>query len=232
MKKPRVATPGLPFSLNHHQQVVDTARTVRVQALNNRLPILASEIRAAHEDIQRGALALAERALAAGAALTEAKFSLPHGEWADWLSEHTGLSARTATRYMQLSRSGLKSATVADLGIKAASASLSRVRRPPPGPARGYYAYCDFDDGNESWIWRPDPARELFHIVSWVALHYGEKCFALYATKKPVQRACIDLTLMCSDFPAGSDRFYDFPDTPDVRAYMTSLRVASFQAVT
>ena len=39
-----------------------------------------------------------------------------HGEWQTGLRENCGLSERTAQRYMQLARSGLKSATVAHLG--------------------------------------------------------------------------------------------------------------------
>jgi hypothetical protein len=35
-------------------------------ALNNRLVVLAADIKVAHQDVQRGAQAVAERALAAG----------------------------------------------------------------------------------------------------------------------------------------------------------------------
>jgi hypothetical protein len=58
----------------------------------------------------------AEKALAAGAALVEAKALCRHGEWQDWLKA-TGVPERSARRYMLLHRAGVKTATVADLGI-------------------------------------------------------------------------------------------------------------------
>jgi hypothetical protein len=93
---------------------------------SNRLAVLAADIRAAHQDVTRGAQAVAERALAAGQMLTEAKDTLLHGAWEPWLAKHVGMSARTARRYMQLARAGLKTATVADLGIKGAVAAIAR----------------------------------------------------------------------------------------------------------
>ncbi len=93
---------------------------------NNRLSVLAADIQAAHQDVTRGALAIAESAMAAGRMLIEAKASMRHGEWATWLSEHVGMSARTARRYMQLARSSLETATVADLGLRGAAENLAR----------------------------------------------------------------------------------------------------------
>lgn len=98
---------------------------------NNRLAVLAADIQAAHQDVTRGALAVAESAMAAGRMLIEAKASMKHGEWAAWLSEHVGMSARTARRYMQLVRSGLETATVADLGLRGAAESLARQMENP-----------------------------------------------------------------------------------------------------
>jgi hypothetical protein len=94
---------------------------------NNRLAVLAADIRAAHQEVTRGAQGVAERALAAGRMLIETKDSLPHGAWEPWLAQHVGMSARTARRYMQLAHAGLKSATVADLGIRAASERVARL---------------------------------------------------------------------------------------------------------
>ena len=59
---------------------------------SNRLAVLAADIRAAHADILRNAEAMAERALAAGAWLIEAKETLSHGAWEPWLTEHVGMS--------------------------------------------------------------------------------------------------------------------------------------------
>jgi hypothetical protein len=94
---------------------------------SNRLAALAADIRAAHQDSTRAAITLAERALAAGTALIEAKRLVAYGEWQPWLRENCGLSERTARRYMVLAASGLKTATVAVLGIRGASEALGRV---------------------------------------------------------------------------------------------------------
>lgn len=93
----------------------------------NRLPTLAAEIRAAHAEALAAAKASAERAIAAGTMLIEARKLVIHGQWADWLREHVGFSERTARRYMQLVRGGFNSATVADLGVRAAAEALAEV---------------------------------------------------------------------------------------------------------
>jgi hypothetical protein len=84
---------------------------------SNRLPVLAAEIRRAHADVQDAAKTAAERAIAAGHTLIEAKQLVKHGEWLPWLKEHCELAERTAQTYMRIARSGMKSATVADLGL-------------------------------------------------------------------------------------------------------------------
>jgi|GEM_PF-3428090 len=97
-----------------------------MSAGSNRLTVLAADIKAAHLEIQASAEAMAERALLAGNALIEAKGIVRHGEWSRWLQDHCALSERSAQRYMQMARAGLKSATVADLGIRGAAASIAR----------------------------------------------------------------------------------------------------------
>jgi Protein of unknown function (DUF3102) len=93
-------------------------------ARSNRLPELAARIdeehRAAAGAIKRGLA----HAINAGELLRDAKASVPHGQWADWLKGNTALSERTAQRYMQLAKKRAelesKSATVADLTIRGA----------------------------------------------------------------------------------------------------------------
>ncbi len=85
-------------------------------SLSNRLPDLASAIADLHRSVTAHSIAAAEAALAAGAALVEVKALVPHGAWGDFL-QTTGLSDRTAQRYMVLHRGGLNSAMVAELGI-------------------------------------------------------------------------------------------------------------------
>lgn len=95
---------------------------------HNRLEALAADIRIAHDESRTAAEQAAERAIAAGHALLEAKDLVPHGGWSEWLEQNVGFSERTARRYMQLAKSGLKTATVADLGVRAAAEYLAEKR--------------------------------------------------------------------------------------------------------
>jgi hypothetical protein len=89
-------------------------------ASSNRLPILQDEIRIAHRDARDAAKTAVDRARDAGAKLLEAKDLLGHGEWLPWLKE-TGVSPRTAQKYMRLARiPDAKYAATAHLTIDAA----------------------------------------------------------------------------------------------------------------
>jgi DUF3102 family protein len=106
--------------------VIDISTT----AGDNRLPVLAGEIRKAHaaavEHQRRGLV----EAMRAGDLLIEAKALAGHGNWLPWLQEHCQLSERTAQLYMRLAKNRsvieAKSATVADLGIRGAIEALTR----------------------------------------------------------------------------------------------------------
>jgi len=101
---------------------------------SNRLPVLAAEVRRAHGDAREAAKTAADRAIAAGHALMEAKALARHGEWLPWLKEYCGVSERSAQQYMQIARFDLKPETVADLGgIRAAVAFLATHKLPGPG---------------------------------------------------------------------------------------------------
>ena len=52
--------------------------------------------------------------------MTEAKQSLPHGEWLPWLNERVELSERTAQKFMKLAREWSNPNTLADLGASKA----------------------------------------------------------------------------------------------------------------
>jgi hypothetical protein len=86
---------------------------------SNRLPVLQGEVADLHRAVLHHAATAAEKALAAGAALAEAKALCRHGEWQDWLRA-TGVPERSARRYMLLHRAGVKTATVADFGMAVA----------------------------------------------------------------------------------------------------------------
>ena len=122
---PEVA-PSSPEIKTAAPATVDIALATDPTASNgaNRLPILAAEIRRAHADVQDAARTAAQRAIDAGHALIEAKELVPHGQWLPWLREHCALAERTGQLYMKIARSGLESATVADLGLQGAAELL------------------------------------------------------------------------------------------------------------
>ena len=92
---------------------------------DNSLPQLAADIREALAGCRTAAEASAVHAIAAGRLLIEAKALIGHGRWSRWLKENVGFSERTAQRYMQLVNSGVKTATLADLGIRGAAEALA-----------------------------------------------------------------------------------------------------------
>ena len=90
----------------------------RLASESNRLPVLAAQIRDDLKLVRQSAFAMAERMLSIGKALIEAKASVAHGEWNAWLEDNVAMSARSARRYMQLVKAEVKTATVADLGLR------------------------------------------------------------------------------------------------------------------
>lgn len=93
---------------------------------SNSLPAKADAIRDLIAESDAAALTAIERALSAGRLLVDAKAECRHGEWLPFL-KRAGVKERRARQYMQLAASGLKSATVADLGgIRAALEFLAK----------------------------------------------------------------------------------------------------------
>lgn len=90
---------------------------------DNRLSVLAEEIRAAHAGVQTAAQQAAEYAIAAGKALIEAKALVKHGEWLPWLKANCGFAERTAQLYMRIAEKGLPTDVIAALGLKAVATS-------------------------------------------------------------------------------------------------------------
>jgi hypothetical protein len=85
---------------------------------DNRLPVLAAAIDAAHHDVIAADEAAVSRGRDAGLALIEAKGRLAHGDWLPWVKS-LGISPRTAQVYMQLGRlPESKCARVAHLAMR------------------------------------------------------------------------------------------------------------------
>jgi Protein of unknown function (DUF3102) len=85
---------------------------------DNRLAVLAAEVRTAHAGVLDAAKTVAERSVEAGKALIEAKSLVKHGEWLPWLKDHCQISERTAQLYMHVAKLGLDSQTVAEIGLR------------------------------------------------------------------------------------------------------------------
>jgi hypothetical protein len=124
-----------------------------VTAGTNRLPVLAEEVREAHVGVREAAKAGTEFAIEAGRALIEAKSLLRHGEWLPWLRQRCRLPERTAQLYMHIAslvdNHGLKSATVADLGIRFLGKMKQSgvIRSPEYDP----FTHCD-EEGKRQWL--------------------------------------------------------------------------------
>ncbi|RZS82062.1 DUF3102 family protein [Phyllobacterium myrsinacearum] len=91
--------------------------------MSNRLPILVTEIRQSHERALVALRSAAEAARQSGDALIEAKALVGHGEWLPFLKE-TGVSERTAQRYMKIAKNWQaiagKTTSVSDLSVNEA----------------------------------------------------------------------------------------------------------------
>jgi len=113
---------------------------------DNRLPVLAAEIRKAHADVQDAAKTAAERAIDAGHALIEAKALVKHGQWLPWLREHCALAERTAQLYMRIAKSGNPAEMIAAIGLEGAAAEIQTFVTPGYSP----FAHCD-EQGEQEW---------------------------------------------------------------------------------
>ena len=99
---------------------------------SNRLPMLAAEIKRAHNKARTAASTCLECAIEAGKLLIEAKANVPHGRWLDWLRDNCDMQERTAQHYTRLAKHedviDIKSATVADLTVRSAVAEITKSR--------------------------------------------------------------------------------------------------------
>ena len=99
----------------------------------NRLPIIAAKINKAHADAWRSFRAGLTQAIEAGTLLIEAKEKNGHGGWLLWLKDNVDFSDRMARNYMRLAKHqdkfGANSATVADLAVREAIASISNEQQ-------------------------------------------------------------------------------------------------------
>lgn len=96
--------------------------------LSNRLTDLAERAAGVHREYQSHREAAAACIVTFGRLLNEAKAECSHGEWEPFLVR-AGIPERTARRAMRIAAAHLKSATVADLGVKETDRLIGMVKR-------------------------------------------------------------------------------------------------------
>ena len=94
------------------------------------LDAIAERANAAHVRAREAAGRAVESAIVAGLALIEAKATIGHGSWLDWIAGNINYSDRTARLYMRLAKAvpalpEAKSAIVADLALREAAKAIS-----------------------------------------------------------------------------------------------------------
>src|SRR5215207_6415924 len=148
----------------------------------NHLSDLAERVRAAEAAMNAASQEMADRALEVGPLLIEAKDECRHGEWLPFL-EGAGIHERQARRLMQLSRSGLKSDTVSDLGIKRTLALVARWRLPIDGDVLVVSTKHPKSDGfgGMAFVWESHDEPGYYHAAG-IARDYA---FA-EATRRPI----------------------------------------------
>jgi hypothetical protein len=103
---------------------------------------LAPRIREAHQAAEANRQSAVASAIMVGRLLKEARAQVPHGEWLSWLERNTGLSQRTAQRYLRYAKHAdeLKDAAVIDLSIRNADCKIAGASRTKSATRGGFIA--------------------------------------------------------------------------------------------
>lgn len=175
------------------------------QPTNNRLTALAADIRAAQAELACAAQTAAAKAIAIGHMLIEAKTKLRHGAWLPWLSEHAAMSERTAQGYMRLARSGMKSETVAEIGIRAALALTRPARIPRLAADEFIIGHTDTDPETEEsrvlYLWPANDEGFRWAVVMVIPAGGGAPQEVL-SLEKPFDAVHTASVLAAIGFPA------------------------------
>lgn len=118
---------------------------------SNRLAVLASEIRAAHEEMRRSSAASAEAAYTAGERLAEAKAreDIPRGGWERWVEDVAGVPRQTARHYLRLFNAIEEgSLTLADIAEAGQIGALKAAREAREGSSENEESEWTEDQSN------------------------------------------------------------------------------------
>jgi hypothetical protein len=148
--------------------------------MSTELTVYANDISELHQKARQHATSAIDCAMKAGNLLIEAKSNVNHGGWLPFV-ESTGMSARTAQKYMRLSENAekLNATSTAYLGIENALKYLAEPKQNPP--ALGEYLHVEVN-GLKLWIWRYNSG--YFHFIE--ETKAGENSSVL-TSKKPMQ---------------------------------------------
>jgi hypothetical protein len=161
---------------------------------HNTLADLAERIRLASTEMQTAEHVAAEKAIEKGLLLIEAKQACGHGQWLPFL-QRADVPERDAQRLMTLAKSGLKSAAVAVLGVRAAC-DLAEKRKLPQ---KGFCLQISVGDPQPeafelsqdgeivAWVWEDADHPKFFHVASWSdRLSVTDDAIVASGTKKPI----------------------------------------------
>jgi hypothetical protein len=101
---------------------------------------LADRINAEHEEVKKAFRHGAEHAIEAGRLLVQAKATVRHGQWMEWVAENCLFSERTAQLYMRLAQEWplveSKTQRIADLTLSDAIKLLEPLKSPDEPSAK------------------------------------------------------------------------------------------------
>jgi hypothetical protein len=186
---------------------------------DNRLPELAHAITAALESHRKHAFEAAEYALETGKLLAEAKLLVKHGQWANWLRDNFSLSERSAQRYMQLFKSGLKAPQVADLGIRRAAEAIAEKHDKSEREHYGFMLYDrDSNRGKDSpnaFLIESERNPGFWHLFMIAGANFTH-------TDRPMTQDCA-ITAWAQEIVTGNHHLSNFECRPLERVHIEDL---------
>ena len=145
---------------------------------------LAQRITETHDAAMSAAKTAVERAIECGRLMIEAKAKVPHGEWLPWLTANTGVSHRTAQRFMRAATEASKNDTVSYSSVRALleHGSTPRARKLP------WWESSSANDVREHWRQWPDGLAGPAIYLDLLGLPANEVAARLHTTEPEVGR--------------------------------------------